>query len=124
MLYILLRYGPGSNGEAARDDPASLPHGLSGAVDALVDDLVTTGEFVYAMELADPTYTQVVEISNGAVVVTDGTDTAATETLGGFGIIDVESHDRALEVAARSAAVFGRIELRPLGEATDGEPDG
>ena len=47
-------------------------------------------------------------------MVTDGPYAEAKEVLISFGIIDVSSHDRAVEIAARMSPVFGRVELRPL----------
>jgi hypothetical protein len=48
-------------------------------------------------------------------VVTDGPYIEAKEYLGSFDIIDVDSEERALEIAARVPfAAVGRVEVRPL----------
>ena len=53
--------------------------------------------------------------ADGAPAVTDGPFAEAKEYLCSFTIIDVESHERALEIARRNpAAEFVGIEVRPL----------
>ena len=56
-----------------------------------------------------------VHLDDGVPVVTDGPYIEAKEYLGSFDIIDVESEERALEIAARVPfARIGRVEVRPL----------
>ena len=65
--------------------------------------------------LADPSHAVTVEIRDGRPVASDGPYAEAKEVLAGFGIVDVASHDRAVELAARFAGlVQTRVELRPL----------
>jgi len=121
MRYILLSYGNQPDrdaGEAYRTNP---PADSLGPANDLVEDLVASGEFVFAAGLADPTHTSTVEVRDGVPLVTDGPFDEARHQLASFGIIDVANHDRAMEVAARSAAIFGRVEVRPLDGDTDGD---
>ncbi len=84
-------------------------------------DLAEAGEMVTGFGLADPSHTLTVEIRDGRPVVSDGPYAEATEVLAGFGVIDVASRDRAVQLAARFASIVGtRVELRPV---MDGGPE-
>jgi hypothetical protein len=63
--------------------------------------LVADGEFVEAQGLAGPDEAKVVRASKtGVPEVTDGPFPESKEFLAGYWVIDVESQDRAIEVAA------------------------
>lgn len=82
---------------------------------AFYADLSQSGEMVSGFGLADPSHTTVVDMQDGRPMVSDGPYAEAKEVLAGFGVIDVDSHDRAVELAARFAAIVGtRVELRPV----------
>jgi hypothetical protein len=62
--------------------------------------LVADGEFVHAEGLTGPEEAKVVRAgSNGAPEVTDGPFPESKEYLAGWWVIDVESQDRAFEIA-------------------------
>lgn len=85
------------------------------AMSAFYADLAESGEMVTGFGLADPSHTMTVEIRDGRPVASDGPYAEAKEVLAGFGVIDVASHDRAVELAARFAAIVAtRVELRPV----------
>ena len=87
------------------------------AMNAFYADLAASGEMVSGFGLADPSHTVTVEIRDGRPVASDGPYAEAKEVLAGFGIVDVASHERAVEVAARFASlVRTRVELRPVME--------
>ncbi len=71
-------------------------------------ELVASGEFVDGQGLAGPDLAKVVT-SDGvaAPVITDGPYLEAKEFLAGYRIVDVESLDRALEIAATTSAAPG-----------------
>jgi len=85
--------------------------------------LVASGELVDAQGLAGPDLAKVV-VADGvaAPVVTDGPYLEAKEFLAGFRIVDVDSVDRALEIAAiasaapgpQGAAIMQPIEVREI----------
>src|SRR3712207_51854 len=78
-------------------------------------DLAASGEMVTGYGLADPSHTLTVELRDGRVVASDGPYAEAKEVLAGFGIVDVASRDRAIELAARFASIVKtRVELRPV----------
>ena len=82
---------------------------------ALQAELRQSGEFVGAWGVGDQVLAKTVHLEDGVPVVTDGPYIEAKEYLGSFDIIDVESEERALEIAARVPfARIGRVEVRPL----------
>ena len=72
---------------------------------ALNAELLAGGELVDAQGLSDQART--VTNSGGAPVITDGPFPESKELLAGYRLIDVESLDRALEIAARASAAPG-----------------
>jgi hypothetical protein len=122
MKYVMLAYGTQEDWDAVKDLPQEVAGAEYGPADDVAQELIESGEFVYAAGLSDPTHATAVEIRDGSPVVTDGPFPEAKEYLVSFGIVDVASHDRALEIAARMAKTFqSRIELRPI--EGDGAPD-
>ena len=59
-----------------------------------------------------------VRVQDGETLVTDGPFAETKETLGGYYLVDAESVDQALELAAKipSARFGGSIEVRPIVE--------
>lgn len=91
--------------------------------------LVADGEFVDAQGLAGPEEAKVVRaVAGGAPAVTDGPFPESKEFLAGFWVIDVDSPERAIEVAAAASASPGPggvqlnlpIEVR---QVMDGPPE-
>ena len=120
MKYILMSYGTQADWDAGREYQQEHPEEQLGPADAAAQELVASGELVYTAGLADPTHTQTIELLDGSPVVTDGPYAEAKEFLASFGIIDVDSHDRAVQIAAGMAQAFGRVELRPIeGDGAD-----
>lgn len=70
--------------------------------------LIADGEYVDAQGLAGPDEAKVVRsTATGVPAVTDGPFPESKEFLAGFWVIDVESLDRAIEVAAAASAAPG-----------------
>jgi hypothetical protein len=87
------------------------------------EELAESGELVDAQGLTDASHARVVQIKEGVPVVTDGPYAETKEILAGYWVVDCESNDRALAIAARIASVRVpshvppvRIEVRPIGE--------
>ncbi|HEY2288550.1 MAG TPA: YciI family protein [Streptosporangiaceae bacterium] len=79
--------------------------------------ITKSGELITTQALADPSQSAVVRVRGGQPAVTDGPYLEAKEFLGGFYLIDVDSRERALELAAQipDARVEGMgIEVRPV----------
>jgi hypothetical protein len=94
----------------------------------LNQELAETGELVDAQGLAGPEMAKFV-VSDGAAppVVTDGPFPESKELLAGYRLVDVESVERAVAIAARASASPGpngmairqRIEVREVLSAPD-----
>ncbi|MFI6172520.1 YciI family protein [Nocardia sp. NPDC051052] len=89
---------------------------------ALGEQLAKSGELVDAQGLTGPTEARIVS-SDGrsAPVVTDGPFPETKEFLAGYWIVDVESPERAYEIAARASAAPGPGG-RPIGEYIEVRP--
>jgi hypothetical protein len=97
---------------------------------ALNEELAELGELVDAQGLADPDQAKFV-VSDGvsAPVITDGPYPESKELLAGYRLVDVETAERAIEIAARASASPGPdgvpirqwIEVREVLSAPDPE---
>ena len=95
--------------------PKSARAALTAQLDGLITELRERGELVALEPLAAPKTTKVVRVREGVRAVTDGPYSEAKEQLAGFFLIDVDSPERAEEVAARiPEAQFFAVELRPI----------
>lgn len=121
MKYMIMTFGDSSDwdtlglggGDATWSEEEVAAHFQ--AMGEFYGELNASGEMVTGFGLADPSHTMTVEIVDGRPVTSDGPYAETKEVLAGFGIIDVASHDRAVELAARFAAlVRTRVELRPV----------
>jgi len=74
---------------------------------ALHEELVASGELVQSEVLAPPGLGKIVTSNGKHSVVTDGPFQEFKEWVAGYQIVDVESEERALEIAARISAVPG-----------------
>jgi hypothetical protein len=82
--------------------------------EALHRELVASGELVDSQVLTGPDLAKIVTFNGQtAPVVTDGPFQEFKEWLAGFQVVDVESEERAIEIAAKISAVPG-----PGGAAT------
>jgi hypothetical protein len=74
---------------------------------ALNEELTASGELVQTEILTGPDLAKIVTSDGAAPVVTDGPFQEFKEWLAGYQIVDVESEERALEIAAKISAVPG-----------------
>jgi hypothetical protein len=92
-------------------------------IDAHNRGLFESGELVGAYGVADPAQAKMVRVAGGMPVVTDGPYAEAKEYLGSFTIVDCDSLERALEIAAHNpAARYWGVEVRPLMHEADVAP--
>lgn len=83
-----------------------------------------SGEFVFTQALGEPSQTTTVRGRNGKPEITEGPFAETKEFLGGYYLIDVESQQRAVELAQQipDASIDGlALEVRPV-MFSDGEP--
>jgi hypothetical protein len=83
-------------------------------------ELEKSGELVEARGLAYPGTAKTVSLVDGQVVVSDGPFAEAKESLAGFWVLEVESEQRAIELASQVVVWAGRVELR---ETQDAPPE-
>lgn len=112
MKYMLLIYGNEELWESFSEEDLARTiedtHALQSALKA-------SGEFVGAWGVGDQALAKTVQLVDGVPVVSDGPYIEAKEYIGSFDIVDVESEERALEIAAQVPfAKVGRVEVRPL----------
>ena len=73
---------------------------LMAEVDAVMAQLTESGELVGGEALADPSNTRTVRVQEGVPVVTDGPLAEAKEHFGGYLMVECETIERAVEIAA------------------------
>ncbi|MDH2425266.1 YciI family protein [Sphaerisporangium sp. TRM90804] len=73
-----------------------------------------SGELLGAETLADPSTAVTVRIREGIPTVTAGSCGEAGEHLSGYYLVDCESRERAVELAALVPAGYTATEVRPL----------
>jgi hypothetical protein len=82
---------------------------------AITEELAASGELIVTEALADPSLTRRVSARDGQTVTSDGPFAETKELLGGFYLVDCESMERAVEIAARlPEAELGLVEVRPV----------
>ena len=132
MRFMLLQnYGEVESGCAPMTEWS--PEDIKAHIDfqhALNAELLERGELVDAQGLAGPDQAKfVVSDGIGAPVITDGPFPESKELLAGYRLVDVETAERALEIAAQVSAAPGpggapirqAIEVRQVLSAPDPE---
>ena len=82
---------------------------------ALTEELAASGELIVTEALADPSLTRRVTVRDGQTLTSDGPFAEAKELLAGFFLLECQSEQRAVEIAARvPEAELGLVEVRPI----------
>jgi hypothetical protein len=117
MKYLLLIYlNPGSR-EIWNELPAAQRAEGMQAHAALNEDLAASGELILTEALADESLAKRVSVREGRTVTSDGPFAEAKEFLAGIYLIESDSLERAIEIAAQMPeAPVGEIEVRPVME--------
>ena len=80
-----------------------------------LDDLQAQGKWVIGDQLAPPRRARSVRVRNGKPIVTEGPFAETKEAVGGFDVIEADSLEKAVEIAAgHPVAQSGTIEVRQL----------
>jgi hypothetical protein len=88
---------------------------LFGEVDAMLKELTESGELLGTEALADPSITRTVRVRDGVPAVTDGPFIEAKEQFAGYLLVDCDSVERAVDIAARwPDAKRYAMEVRPV----------
>ena len=130
MKYLLMMTGSKAGVDTYRAWSKSDVERHFAHLQRLNDDLREAGEFVASNPLASPEQAKVVRAGKGGVPITDGVFPEAKEFLLGYWIVDVESPERAYEIAARLSAGPGPggvptsmpIEVREIMSPRSSEP--
>ena len=113
MKYLVGIYGgPGGRGHA----------GMSGRLDALLEEITESGELIGGETLAGPAGTRTVRVRGGVPAIAEGPVGDAGEQLAGYVLVDCESIERATEIAARlPGAGLCAVEVRRIMEPSGQE---
>jgi hypothetical protein len=112
MKYLLTIYGNEAIWDSfSRRDIAALIKDT----DAHNAKLMASGEMLSAYGVAEQSRATQVTVAEGETVVTDGPYIEAKEYIGSFYVVDVDSEERAIEIAAEMpSAKYRQIEVRPI----------
>ena len=113
MKFILLMYA-----EEGAWPPDDHRVALAESID-VCHQLHANGQYLSAAPLQPPSTATCVRVRDGKRIVSDGPYAETKEQLGGYFLIDVESLEEAIAIAARiPGARRGTAEIRPLMEVT------
>jgi hypothetical protein len=120
MNYMLLIYDdPTSWADSSEADQAA----IMGEYFAFTQHIVDSGEMVAGDPLHGAEAATTVTVVDGARLVTDGPFAETKEVLGGYYVVNVDSLDRAHELAAMiPAARAGKVEVRPIMDMSEYAP--
>ncbi len=111
MKYMLLIYNNPATYEAL---PADERDALFAQVDRIMAELTESGELLATDALADASTAKTVRVRDGVPVASDGPFVEAKEQFAGYLLVDCESEERAIEIAAKlPEAALGLVEVRP-----------
>jgi hypothetical protein len=82
---------------------------------ALTEALAASGELIVSEGLADPSMAKRVSVREGRTMTSDGPFAEVKEHLAGFYLVECDSMERAVELAARAPdATYNEVEVRPV----------
>lgn len=109
---------------AVYDRPAASELDAYAAMGRYNEELTKAGVLLALDGLQPPSAGARIEFGAGGATVVDGPYAEAKEVVGGYWILDVKSHDEAVEWARRVPAREGEaIDLRPIFEVDDYDPE-
>lgn len=107
MKYILMMNSPRNGYEALGAWPQKDIQAHIGFMLGLNKSLRESGELVSAEGLANPQEAKIVRAGKDGAPITDGVFPESKEFLAGYWIVDVESPERAHQIAARASSAPG-----------------
>ncbi|NEW38579.1 hypothetical protein GV794_28395 [Nocardia cyriacigeorgica] len=116
MKYLLLGYTPAAAWNAATaDTPSEEALAAFATYQRLEQELIAAGELVTTEGLGHPATSTTIRATSDGVVATDGPFAELKEVLASFAVIDVSSHERAVEITTGIVEALGEpIEIRPI----------
>ena len=122
MKFLALIYGSHTRWESLSDDEQQAVYDRYNAFAAEAGEKIAAGA-----ELQSPAAATTVRVRNDETIVTDGPYAETKEALGGYYVLECETLDEAVELAARiPGAEHGVVEVRAAHideEAEQGEED-
>jgi hypothetical protein len=119
VKFLALIYGSQERWDSLSEDEQSAIYDRYNAFGAEAGDRVVAGA-----ELQGPATATTVRVRNDETVVTDGPFAETKEALGGYYVLECESLDEAVQLAARiPGAEHGVVEVRPAHVEAEGEED-
>jgi hypothetical protein len=110
MKYMALIYGDEIAYEALSEEEKQADYGLYDAFGQVAGARAPIGEALYPTNTA-----KTVRVRNGQVMTSDGPFAETKEQLGGFYLLECDSMEEALELAAQIPdAKRGCVEVRPV----------
>ncbi len=105
-----------------REDVGKAPEALGAVMRAEMDELFSSGAMVDAGGLAPSPQSAQIELRSGDVIATNGPWAEAKEVAGGYAILEVRSHEEAVDAARRLVEIHkehwpgweGAVEVRPI----------
>ena len=117
MKYVVLIYSNPATWQAL---PAEEADRVIKVHNDLIDQLTESGEFLSIYRMANAANTRTVRLRDGVPAITDGPFGEAKEVLASLWEVDVESLERALEIAT-PLAQHAVVEVTPLMDAAGTE---
>jgi len=127
MKYMIMLYGSQQDYDVfagkPTDKPPMSPEQLAFVheyMQKLHQELAESGELVDAHGLTAPVHARRVRVREGAPVVTDGPYAETQEVLAGLTVVECDSFDRAVQIAARFVnpdAEGEYVDVRPVVES-------
>ncbi|GAA4171333.1 YciI family protein [Gryllotalpicola koreensis] len=113
--YIFNVIGPGTDDGYGTYGSAEAQGAAMARIDAFNERLEREGRIIYLNGLgAAETTSAVVDARDGETIVTDGPYAEFKEYIAGLWVLEIESREKALELAAEASRACGRkIEVRP-----------
>ena len=119
MKYVLLIFQNPGAFEALPEDERERLMAEFGAFNKEIEE---SGEFIGGSALAHPDNAKTVRGRDGVAVTTDGPFAEAKEQLAGYYVVDVETRERAVEIAhGDPASRLWAIEVRPIRDSAGAE---
>lgn len=111
MRYVALIHVDESRWEALADDERQA---IYSRYRALSEDLRAAGKLVDGDELQPTSTATTVRVQDGETIVTDGPFAELREQIAGYFVLECDSMDEAVALAARiPGAAHGTVEVRP-----------
>ena len=119
MKYMLIMNSPRDGYEQYMKWPKKILEANAAFMQTFTKKLIAAGEFAGAEGLAAPAQAKLVRAGQNGTPITDGVFAESKEFLAGYWIVDVDSEQRALEIAAEALTAPGVSVTRADGSTID-----